>query len=192
MAIRDGLTIDLDKARTEAVVRKGKVRYVAPPAQPVPRRVMRIAAALLVTVLLFGAIYYFYTQRDVPDTLRISTGKSAYSPGEEISVSVSLQNSGPKAHSYLLSTSQTFGLEIRNATGGIVAEYAPNATPEARQLSVGAGQSLPLGAYSWNQTVRALDGENETWTQVPAGDYVIRAYFKGSADIATEKRITIG
>jgi hypothetical protein len=192
MAIRDGLTIDLDKAKTEAVVRKGKLKYVAPPAQPAPRRVMKIAAALLVTVLVFGAIYYFYTQRDVPDTLRISAGKSAYSAGEEITVAVFLQNDGPKAHSYLLPTSQTFGLEIRNATGGIVAEYAPNATPEPRQLSVGAGQSLPLGAFSWNQTVHGYDGENETWTPVQAGDYTIRAYFKGSADIATEKRITIG
>jgi hypothetical protein len=192
MAIRDGLTIDLDTAKTEAVVRKGKVRYVAPPAQPVPRRVMKIAAALLLMVLVLGAVYYFYTQRDVPDTLRMEVGKAAYGFGEEVEVSVFLQNTGPKAHSYVLSTTQSFGLEILNATGGIVAEYAPNATAGPRELSVGPGQTIRLGDFSWNQTVRGSDGENETWTQVAAGDYTIRAYFKGSADIAAEKRITIG
>jgi hypothetical protein len=192
MAIRDGMGIDLDSARTETVVRKGRIKYVAAPSQPAPRRVVKIAVVLLVAVLLFGAIYYFYTQRDVPDTLRMSVGKSKYSPGEQVNVSVFLQNNGPRGHSYLLSTSQTFGLEIRNSTGGIVAEYLPNPEPGALQLSVGPGQSLRLGEFRWNQTFRVLEGENETWAQVPIGNYVIHAYFKGSADIAAEKRITIG
>jgi hypothetical protein len=192
MAIRDGLAIDLDGAKTEAVVRKGKLKYVAPPRQPGQRRVLKIAAALLVALLLFGAIYYFYTQRDVPDTLSLSIGKTTFTPGEEVAVTVMLQNSGPKAHSYVLSTSQTFGLEIINASGGIVAEYAPNATQQTRQISTEPGRSLRLGEFSWNQTVPGYDGENETWTQVPPGDYIIKAYFKGSADIAAEKRIAIG
>ena len=192
MAIRDGLGIDLDEAKTEPVLRKGKVRYVAPPPRSGSRRVLEIAAALLVAVLLLAAVYYFYTQRVVPDTLRISVGKTAFAPGEEVSVAVSLQNNGQRSQSYVLYSSQSFGLEIRNSTGGIVAEYAPNATPELRQITTRPGESLPLGDFSWNQTVREYDGENETWTQVPAGDYVIKAYFKGSADIAAEKRITIG
>jgi len=192
MAIRDGMTIDLDEARTEPVVRKGKLKYVAPPRQPAHRRVQKIAAALLVAVLVFGAVYYFYTQRDVPDTLRLSLDKSTFSAGEEIVVAVHLQNNGPKSRSYVLSTSQSFGLEMMNSTGGIVAEYAPNATQQTRQLVVEPGQSLRLGEFSWNQTLHGYDGENETWTQVPAGDYTIKAYFKGSADIAAEKRITIG
>lgn len=192
MAIRDGLAIDLDGAKTEAVVRKGKLRYVAQPRQPGPRRVQKIAAAMLVLVLVFGAIYYFYTQRDVPDKLNISVARSAYNAGEEVVVAVSIQNSGPKAHSYVLSTSQDFGLEIINRSGGIVAEYAPNATSQTRQLTTEPGRSLRLGEFTWNQTVQGYDGGNETWTQVPPGDYVIRAYFKGSADISAEKRITIG
>jgi len=192
MAIRDGLGIDLDEAKTEPVLRKGKVRYVAPPPRSGSRRVLEIAAALLVAVLLLAAVYYFYTQRVVPDTLRISIGKTAFTAGEEVFVTVSLQNNGQRSQSYVLYSSQSFGLEIRNSTGGIVAEYAPNATPELRQITTQPGESLPLGDFSWNQTVREYDGENETWTQVPAGGYVIKAYFKGSADIAAEKRITIG
>ena len=192
MAIRDGLAIDLDEARTEAVVRKGKLKYVAPPRQPAHRRVQKIAAALLVAVLVFGAVYYFYTQRDVPDTLRISLDKSTFSAGEEVVVTVHLQNSGPKAHSYTLPTSQTFGLEIINSSGGVVAEYSPDTTQQFQKLSTEPGRSLRLGEFSWNQTVLGYDGGNETWTQVPPGDYVIKAYFKGSADISAEKRITIG
>jgi hypothetical protein len=192
MAIRDGLAIDLDGARTEAVVRRGKLKYVTPPRQPGPRRVFKIAAALLVLVLIFGAIYYYYTQRDVPDTIHISMAKSAYNAGEEVTVTVLLQNSGPKAHSYTLSTSQTFGLEIINSSGGVVAEYSPDTTQQFQKLSTEPGRSLRLGEFSWNQTVLGYDGGNETWTQVPPGDYVIKAYFKGSADISAEKRITIG
>ncbi len=192
MAIRDGLAIDLDEAKTEPVVRKGKVRYVAPPPQSGPGRVLKIAAALLVAVLVLGAVYYLYTQRDVPDTLRMSVGKAAFAAGEEVCVTVFLQNNGQKSHSYVLSSSQSFGLEIRNLTGGIVAEYAPNATPELRQITTRPGESLRLGDFAWNQTARQYDGGNETWAQVPAGDYIIKAYFKGSADIAAEKRISIG
>jgi hypothetical protein len=191
MAIRDGLAIDLDEAKTEAVVSKGKLRYVPPPAQPAPRRVMKVAAALLVAVLMLGAIYYVYSQRDVPDTLRISVDKGTFAPGEEITVAVFLQDSGPKPHGYTLSSSQTFGWEIRNLTGGIVAEGPSNVTQETRQVSIEPGQSLRLGDFAWNQTVHGYDGENETWTQVPPGDYVISAYFKGSADISAEKRISI-
>jgi len=192
MAIRDGLAIDLDAAKTEPVVRKGKLRYVAPPPRSGSRRVLEIAAALLVAALVLGAVYYFYTQRDIPDTLRIGVGKTVFAAGEEVSVTVFIQNNGQKSHSYVLSSSQSFGLEIRNSTGGIVAEYVPNATLEVRQLTTQPGESLRLGDFAWNQTVREYDGENETWTQVPAGDYVIKAYFKGSADISAEKRISIG
>ena len=106
-------------------------------------------------------------------------------------ITVFIRNDGRKAHSYLLTTSQSFGLEIRNATGGIVAEYTPAVTPETRQITVEPGQDLRLGTFPWNRTVHGYDGENETWTPVPPGDYVVRAYFKGSADIAAEKRITI-
>ncbi len=192
MAIRDGLAIDLDAAKTEAVVRKGKLKYVASARPAAPRRVLMIAAALLVAVLLFGALYYFYSQRDVPDTLRMNTNKTTFTAGEDVSVTVFLENTGPKAHSYSLPTSQSFGLEILNSSGGIVAEYSPDATAQTRQLSIGPGESLRLGEFSWNQTVPGYDGGNETWTQVPSGDYIIRAYFKGLADIAAEKRITIG
>jgi hypothetical protein len=59
-------------------------------------------------------------------------------------------------------------------------------------LAIGPGETRKLGDFSWNQTVHGFNGTNETWTQVPGGDYVIKAYFKGSADIAVEKRITIG
>jgi hypothetical protein len=192
MAIRDGLAIDLDEAKTEAVVSKGKVRYVAPPAQPAPRRVMKIAAVLLVAVLVLAAVYYIYSQRDVADTLKISVDKSALAPGEEITVTVSLQNNGPKTHSYTLSSSEAFGWEITNSTGGIVAEGPSNVTQQTRQVTTGPGRTVRLGDFSWNQTIHGYDGDNETWTPVPSGEYVVRAYFRGSADISAEKRITIG
>lgn len=192
MAIRDGLTIDLDSARTEPVVRKGRLRYVPEPRQPAPRRALKALAGLLVAVLIFAGLYYVYTQRDVPDRLRLDLDRSVFAQGEEVRASVFLVNDGPKEHSYVLSTTQLFGLEVRNSTGGIVAEYLPNASADTRHVSVGPGQSLLLGEFTWNQTEHVLEDLNETWVQVPPGDYTMRAYFKGSADIAAERRITIG
>ncbi len=191
MAIRDGLSIDLDGAKTEAVVRKGTLRYVAPPPPSRLRRLATVFLAVMLTGLVLGAVYYFYLQRDGSDSLRLEVSGTDLGSSDELSVTVFIHNGGPKAHSYVLTTSQSFGLEIRNGTGGIVSEYAPAVTPEARQVTVEPGQSLRLGTFSWNRTLHGYDGENETWTPVPPGDYVIRAYFKGSADIAAEKRISI-
>ncbi|MBM4249140.1 MAG: hypothetical protein FJ149_06840 [Euryarchaeota archaeon] len=192
MAIRDGLTIDLDNARTEPVVRKGKLRYVAQPPQPAPKRAFKALAGLLVAVLILAGLYYAYTQRDVPDRLRLDLEKTTFQPGEEVGVTVFLVNDGPRKHSYTFTSSQLFGLEVRNATGDIVAEYSENATAATKQVTLGPYSKERLGVFLWNQTTLVIDGENETWVQVQPGNYTIRAYFKGSADIAAERRITIG
>jgi len=186
------MTIDLEEARTRPVVRKGKLRYVKPSPPTGRQRLLMLAAAAVVAVVLVAAFYYIYSNRDVRDTLSVRLDKTSFQPGEEVVVRVYLVNSGPRAHSYDLSTSQTFGLELSNSSGGIVVEYSPEVQQVFQRITVGPGETRKLGDFSWNQTVQGFEGDNETWTQAPSGDYTVKVFFKGSADIAAEKRITIG
>ncbi len=192
MAIRDGMAVDLEKARTEPVVKKGRIKYVPPPPQSRARRTSMLLAALALALILVGAVYIVYSQRDAADTLSLKLEKTAFSPGEDVNVSVSLVNPGGKAHGYDLPTPQLFGLEIINDSGDVVTEYVPDVQGNGPHLTIGPGETLRLGDFSWNQTIHVLNGMNESWAQAPSGDYTIKAYFKGSADIAAEKRITIG
>lgn len=202
MAIRDGMSIELDeerarkKALDSAPAGKRRRRAVLAGEAP-PRRKASVVLAVLAIIFIFlvASAYAFFSLRPTPPepTIEIDFAKTAYPPGETINATVRLVNpqDGIK-RVYELSTSQEFQLQVLNDTGSVVASYNPQVSQVKTRVTADSGQSVTLGAFAWNQTTEAAAGANITYVQVPAGMYTFKVWLNEHPDIWAKRNMVLG
>ena len=207
MAIRDGISIELDEERAReeeearraqsAKKRRGKDFGQGEPDDGAIKRKPSAVLAVLVIVFIFvvASAYAFFGLRQTPPEPRIDIGleKTAFSFCETVNITVWLANpSNGILREYELGTSQKFQLDIKNESGDVVAAYNPQSQPGKTQLSIKPNDRVELGMFQWNQTVETGNGTNATYVQATAGMYVVRASLYGHPDIWAQRNFVLG
>jgi hypothetical protein len=202
MAIRDGISIELDdeRARQKALeaAPRGKRRRKAATAQEAPRpRKASVVVAVLAIAFIFvvASAYAFFNLRGTPPEpkIEISPDKTSYSACETITMTIRLTNPQDGVlRSYELGTTQKFQLEVYNESGSVVASYDPQVSQVKTKVAVGPGQSETLGTFKWNQTMEVTAGANTTYVPVPAGMYTFKAWLNEHPDIWAKRNLVLG
>jgi hypothetical protein len=190
MPIRDGLTVDLDEAKTEPVKKKGTIKYVKP-KQSTGRQVGM--AAFLAIIVCFFIIAMIMNPRTVTEgmSLELHPEKPSYEKGQTINLTVTLVNKGTSTRVFNLPTPQDYKLTVLSGSGQIVTEYAPIMPAVESKITVNGGEHVTLDPFSWNQTVRTFNGTEEVYTQVPSGTYTVKVTFIGDLTVTAELKISI-
>ena len=206
MAIRDGVSIELDEERArEKQEASGAGRTVKGRGKAVPqggpndgtiRRKPSVVLAVLAIVFIFmvASAYAFFGLRQNPPEPRIDIGleKTAFSFCETVNVTVRLSNpSNGILREYDLGTSQKFQLDIKNQSGDVVAAYNSPSQPGETHLSIKPGESIELDTFRWNQTIGTDNGTNVTYIRATPGMYVIKASFWGHPDIWAQRNFVL-
>jgi hypothetical protein len=201
MAIRDGISIEIDeeRAREEAPqsATAGKRRRKASAqaaSVEAPRRKPSAVLAVLAIVFIFvvASAYAFFGLRQTNPDPRIEIGleRTSYSLCETVNMTVWLVNPANGIwREYELGTAQKFQLEVY---GSAVAGYDPQLQPGKAKVTIGAGERTSLGTFQWNQTTEVSVGANITYVQVPAGMYTVEARLSGHPDIWAKRNLVIG
>lgn len=202
MAIRDGISIELDEERArqkaQEAAPRGKRRRKAPAAElvPSPRKASVIVAVLAIAfIFVVASAYAFFNPKGTPPEpkIEISPDKPSYSACETITMTIRLTNPPDGVlRSYELGTTQKFQLEVYNESGSVVASYAPQVSQVKTKVTIGPGQSETLGDFKWNQTLEVSAGANTTYVQVPAGMYSFKVWLNGHPDIWAKKNLILG
>ena len=206
MAIRDGISIELDqeRARQEQLARAAaRKRKRGGKAQPgagaesgeAGRRPSAVLAVLaIVFIFVMAAAYAFFGLRQTPAVPSIEIGleKTDFSLGETVNVTIWLRNPPNGAlRDYSIETSQKFQLGIKNQSGGVVAASVPEPVDQKTSFTLKPGDRLEIGAFQWNQTVAAGDGANVTYVRAPTGMYTIQAWFSADSSIWAQRNIIL-
>jgi hypothetical protein len=204
MAIRDGISIEIDeeRAREEAIQsatsgkRRRKAAVLAASEQG-PRRKPSVVLAVLGIIFIFvvaSAYAFFQLRQTRPEPgLEIGLDKTNFPLCETINMTVWLVNpSNGILREYELGTTQKFQLEVQNESGDIVAAYNPQLLPGKAKVSVGPGERTSLGTFQWDQTTEVSAGENVTYVQVKAGMYTVEARLYGYPGIWAKRNLVIG
>jgi hypothetical protein len=207
MAIRDGISIELDEERAReeeearrsrfAGKRKGKAFPQGEPPDGTIRRKPSAVLAVLAIVFIFvvASAYAFFALRQTPPGPKLDIGleKITFSFCETVNITVVLSNpSNGILREYELGASQKFQLDIKNESGDVVAAYNPQSQPGKTVLAIQPGERVDLGSFQWNQTIEADFGTNVTYIQATPGMYVIRASLYGHPGIWAQRNFVLG
>lgn len=202
MAIRDGISIELDEERARQKALKaaprGKRRRKAAATEevPRPRKASAVVAVLAIAfIFVVASAYAFFNLKGTPPEpkMEIIPDKPSYFACETVTMTIRLANPPDGVlRSYELGTTQKFQLEVYNESGSVVASYAPQAGQVKTKVTVGPGRSEPLGSFSWNQTVEVSAGANSTYVQVPAGMYTFKAWLNEHPGIWAKRNLVLG
>lgn len=205
MAIRDGISIELDEERAREEEARSSVRgrkrrgkafpQGVPEERPARRKPSAVLAVLaIVFIFLVASAYAFFGLRQNPSepVVEIGLEKTAFSFCETVNVTVWLSNpSNGVFHEYRLDQSQKFQLDIKNESGGVVAASEIGPGSGKTTVTVQPGQRVELGTFWWNQTVAFDDGTNVTYVKASPGMYVIRASLDGHPGIWAKRNIVL-